>query len=58
MAFKQAGFMHVDDVILAKRISIERCINQIESYLALPREIPFTEDVLTQDAVTMNIQRL
>ena len=49
--------MHVDDVILAKRISIERCINQIESYLALPREIPFTEDVLTQDAVTMNIQR-
>jgi hypothetical protein len=47
--------MHVYDVILAKRISIEHCINQIESYLSLPRVIPFTEDVITQDAVTINI---
>ena len=49
--------MHVDDVILAKRTSIERCIAQIESYMSQRHDIPFAQDYLTQDAVTMNIQR-
>ena len=49
--------MHVDDVILAKRTSIERCIAQIESYMSQRSDTPFGEDFLTQDAVTMNIQR-
>ena len=49
--------MHVDDVILAKRTSIECCIAQIESYMSQRHDIPFAQDYLTQDAVTMNIQR-
>jgi uncharacterized protein YutE (UPF0331/DUF86 family) len=49
--------MHVDDIILAKRTSIERCIAQIESYMSQRSETPFGEDFLTQDAVNMNIQR-
>jgi uncharacterized protein YutE (UPF0331/DUF86 family) len=49
--------MHVDDVILAKRTSIERCIAQIESYMSQRSDTPFAQDYLTQDAVTMNIQR-
>ena len=49
--------MHVDDVILAKRTSIERCIAQIEAYLTQRSDIPFAADYFTQDAVTMNIQR-
>jgi uncharacterized protein YutE (UPF0331/DUF86 family) len=57
MAYKPGGFMHVDDVILAKRTSIERCIAQIEAYLTQRSDTPFAADYLTQDAVTMNIQR-
>ena len=49
--------MHVDDVILAKRTSIERCIAQIESYMSQRHDVPFAQDYLTQDAITMNIQR-
>ncbi len=49
--------MYVDDVIFAKRTSIERCIAQIESYMSQRSDTPLGEDFLTQDAVTMNIQR-
>jgi uncharacterized protein YutE (UPF0331/DUF86 family) len=49
--------MHVDDIILAKRTAIERCIAQIESYMSQRHDVPFATDYLTQDAVTMNIQR-
>jgi uncharacterized protein YutE (UPF0331/DUF86 family) len=49
--------MHVDDIILAKRTSIERCIAHIESYMSQRHDVPFATDYLTQDAVTMNIQR-
>jgi uncharacterized protein YutE (UPF0331/DUF86 family) len=49
--------MTVDDVLLQKRISIERCIQQIENYMARPSSVAFNEDFLLQDAVTMNIQR-
>ena len=36
--------MHVDDVILAKRTSIERCISLIESYLTQRSDIPLAAD--------------
>lgn len=49
--------MTVDDVLLQKRISIERCIQQVENYMSRPSSVAFNEDFLLQDAVTMNIQR-
>ncbi len=47
----------IDDFIVTKRVSLERCIRQIRSYYAEPRHIPFAEDYLVQDAITQNIQR-
>ena len=47
----------IDDVVLNKKESIERCIKQIEVYYALPRELPFEEDFLMQDAIAANLQR-
>ena len=51
MVSKRGGFMLVDDIILAKRTSIERCIAQIESYMIQRHDVPFAQDYLTQDAV-------
>lgn len=48
----------MNDVILNKKVSIERCIEQIRSYYALPSDKPFAEDYLKQDAIAMNLQRL
>jgi len=50
------GFMTVDDVLLQKRISIERCIQQIENYMSRPSSLAFRDDVFLQDAVGRNIQ--
>jgi uncharacterized protein YutE (UPF0331/DUF86 family) len=49
--------MTVDDVLLQKRISVERCIQQIENYMARPSSLAFNEDFLLQDAVILNVQR-
>ena len=49
--------MTVDDVLLQKRISVERCIQQIENYMARPSSLAFHEDFLLQDAVILNVQR-
>lgn len=47
----------IDDVILNKKESIERCIKQIRAYYEKPSELPFEEDFFKQDAIAINIQR-
>jgi uncharacterized protein YutE (UPF0331/DUF86 family) len=47
----------MNDIILNKKDSIERCIRQIRNYYKLPSDIPFEEDYLRQDAIALNLQR-
>ncbi|GAB4365627.1 MAG: type II toxin-antitoxin system toxin [Methylohalobius crimeensis] len=48
----------MNEVILNKKISIERCIHQINQYYAQDRGVPFEQDFLKQDAIAMNLQRI
>ena len=48
----------MNDTLLNKKISIERCITQIEQYYGQPSDIPFHENYLLQDAIAMNLQRI
>lgn len=43
--------------ILNKKVSIERCIQQIQAYYTLDTGLPFAADYLRQDAIAMNLQR-
>ena len=45
------------DVILNKKESIERCVQQIRLYYAMPSELSFEKDHLKQDAIAANLQR-
>ena len=45
------------DVILNKKESIERCVQQIRLYYAMPSGLPFEKDHLKQDAIAANLQR-
>lgn len=47
----------IDDVVLNKKVSLERCIHQVREYYALPREESFVSDYLIQDAIAQNLQR-
>jgi uncharacterized protein YutE (UPF0331/DUF86 family) len=47
----------IDDVILNKVESIERCIRQIRLYEKIPSEVAFQEDYYKQDAILLNLQR-
>jgi uncharacterized protein YutE (UPF0331/DUF86 family) len=47
----------MNDVVLSKKTSIERCIQQAKSFYALESHLPFDKDHLRQDAICMNIQR-
>lgn len=47
----------IDDIILNKKESIERCIRQIRAYYVKPSELSFEEDFFKQDAIAINIQR-
>lgn len=47
----------MDDVVLGKKESIERCIRQIRMYYAADSGVPFDEDYMKQDAIALNIQR-
>ena len=47
----------IDDIILNKKESIERCIKQIKDYYNLPSDIEFSENYMKQDAIAINIQR-
>lgn len=47
----------MNQVVLNKKVSIERCIAQARKYYAMKGEIPFKEDYLRQDAVALNVRR-
>jgi uncharacterized protein YutE (UPF0331/DUF86 family) len=47
----------MNEIVLNKKISIERCIQQIQIYYALNNDQPFATDYLKQDAIGMNLQR-
>jgi uncharacterized protein YutE (UPF0331/DUF86 family) len=47
----------MNDVVLNKKESIERCVRQIRIYYALPGDKPFEKDHLKQDAIAVNLQR-
>lgn len=47
----------MNEIVLGKKISIERCIQQIDAYYGQDRGIPFEKDYLRQDAIAMNLQR-
>ena len=47
----------MNEIILNKKISIERCVQQIDTYYALDNGLPFATDYLRQDAISMNLQR-
>lgn len=47
----------MNEILLNKKISIERCIEQIDKYYARSSGQPFETDHLKQDAIGMNLQR-
>jgi uncharacterized protein YutE (UPF0331/DUF86 family) len=47
----------MNDVMLNKKESIERCIKKVRSYYGRPSDMPFEEDHLKQDAIAINLQR-
>ena len=47
----------IDDVVLNKKESIERCIKQVQVYYALPHDASLEEDTLKQNAIRANLQR-
>jgi uncharacterized protein YutE (UPF0331/DUF86 family) len=47
----------MNEVLLNKKASIERCVAQVQTFYALKGLVPFEEDYLRQDAITMNLQR-
>lgn len=48
----------MNEIILNKKISIERCIAQIREYYAIESGKPFELDYFKQDAIAMNLQRI
>lgn len=47
----------MNDIILSKKISIERCLKQIDQYYRMETSVSFVKDQLRLDAVAMNLQR-
>jgi uncharacterized protein YutE (UPF0331/DUF86 family) len=47
----------MNDVVLNKKESIERCVRQARNYYALSGGVPFMRDYLRQDAIALNLQR-
>ncbi|MGH8658956.1 MAG: type VII toxin-antitoxin system HepT family RNase toxin [Gammaproteobacteria bacterium] len=47
----------MNQVVLNKKVSIERCIAQTRKYYAMRGELPFKDDYLKQDAIALNVQR-
>ena len=48
----------MNEIILNKKISIERCIAQVRAYYVMESGKPFEQDYLKQDAIGMNLQRM
>ena len=47
-----------DPVVLSKKESLERCLQQVRKYYALETGEDFRTDYLRQDAIEMNLQRI
>ncbi len=47
----------MNDIVLNKKESIEKCIKQIRAYYAFQSEVAFEEDHMKQDAIAVNLQR-
>ena len=47
----------MNDVLLNKKVSLERCIQQVRRYYALDTGLPFAADHMKQDAIAVNLQR-
>ncbi len=47
----------MNDIVLNKKESIERCIKQVRTYYALPSDLSFEEDYMKQDSIAINLQR-
>ncbi|MCH8021199.1 DUF86 domain-containing protein [candidate division KSB1 bacterium] len=47
----------MNDIVLNKKESIERCIKQIRAYYESPSETDFKKDFFKQDAIAINLQR-
>lgn len=47
----------MNDIVLNKKESIERCVRQVRTYYALPSDVAFEEDFMKQDAISINLQR-
>jgi uncharacterized protein YutE (UPF0331/DUF86 family) len=45
------------ETILNKKESIERCVQQVRIYYAMPSELPFEKNFLQQDAIAANLVR-
>lgn len=47
----------MNDIVLNKKESIERCIRQIRTYYAMVSALDFEEDYMKQDSIAINLQR-
>ncbi len=47
----------MNEVLLNKKVSIERCVARIRKYYRKDNGLPFEDDYLKQDAIAMNLQR-
>jgi len=47
----------MNDIVLNKKESIERCVKQIRTYYILQSDVAFEEDHMKQDAIAVNLQR-
>lgn len=47
----------MSDILIQKKINVERCIKQVRNYYTIPSEKSFPDDCLKQDAVSMNLYR-
>ena len=47
----------MNDIVMNKKESIERCIRRVRDYYKMPGDLPLESDHMKQDAVAINIQR-
>lgn len=47
----------MNDIVLNKKESVERCIRQIRIYYATNSALDFEEDYMKQDSIAINLQR-
>ena len=48
----------MNDIVLNKKVSIERCVSQIRDYYGRKSDVVFAEDFIKQDAIALNLQRI